>query len=219
MPNMDAPDSTLKIFFPPNFEEDPRLVFASKLKRHSGPGNSVLEYPVGPAKQPDGPPTPVKISLGWGHWLAKDGKKVLHFRVEYTYPLGTADCPNMAIGYYKSTDTAGGITKRHPEPKPHDHPAKKGGFEGSEWEEDKDPAGKNVADRITGSGGGDKGFMDARRVRYLPTDLPLSRDAKFMVEVRDCHDDLVDCLTWELHVSIDKDGKVLTQQATPPGAC
>src|ERR1700680_2538227 len=110
MPKMDASDSTLRFFGPHAFHEEPQLVFASKLERHAGPGKSVLEYPVGPPKEEGGPRTPVHIPLGGALINHGNGVKEIKFRVEYTYPAGTADCPNKAIGYYKANDTGGGNT-------------------------------------------------------------------------------------------------------------
>ncbi len=222
MPETDAPDSTLRFFGPDAFQQEPPLVFSSRLERHAGPGSSVLTYPVGPPKEKDGPRTPSRIKLGWNERdrpVEKGGGKDIHFFIEYTYPAGTDECANTAIGYYKSTDTGGGNTERHPPAKPHEHPATKGGFEGSEWDKDERPGGTNVADMTTGSGGGDKGFIDGPGVGYAAADLPVSRDVRYMIEVRDCHDNVVDCLSWEMHIRIDKDGNVTRREATDPTSC
>lgn len=193
------------------------VMYGSTLRRFDGDnaGLSKLKYPIDVAHPTDdGKPGPGQAKLGAAD--KQHGNTKFHHRYfEILWPPGTPDCANTAKQFVKSTVKATGqdpahgtstFTQEYPAGDPSANPPVPGGVDAPNWADDKNPAGKNAADQMTGRDNVDNGYLDGPGIPYAS--LPASYDAKFRIEVRDCNNVLKEWIEFEVHMAIDAQGKL-----------
>jgi hypothetical protein len=165
--------------------------------------------PVGPIIRPPPPQPPGRVLYGF----------------EVLYPVNAA-CPYKAIQYVKSTvkctvyNPARGdetITSEYPPADPTATPATPGGFAAGTYANDGPPGGPNVADRISSTDGTDNGFYDSPGLQFTGNQgqhPPATYDAAFLIVIIDCHNNVVDALSFEIHIAVDAAGKVVKNERT-----
>jgi hypothetical protein len=158
--------------------------------------------------------------------LIKPGAVVHGF--EILFPAGGA-CPVKAVQYVKSTvkvtspDPDHGdvtVTIDYPAGDPAATPAVAGGFAGTNFANDGPPGGTNVAGRVSAPGGADNGYWDGPGLAQLgdatsPQHPPASYDAAFLIVLIDCNNNVVDAMTFEIHIAVDATPKVVRNDRTP----
>lgn len=193
---------------------DTRLVFASKIQRfpEDNDGRPQSKFGYGPQHN-------TEFTLGWAKFPEDDPRGPgAMFGTEIVFPKGPADCPYHAKQFYRDTFRTTKSETRTPPPDP--AKSDKGGFDSPEWKED-ESNGVNAADRPgnTGGSGDEKGYVDAPGILRAKRDRPYQKDAAYKVVLYDCHNNQVDCITWELHVTVAADGSITKAETTKAKSC
>ena len=137
---------------------------------------------------------------------------------EILYPAGPVDCPYKIKQYFQTTEIKHelkngvwiGVENEMPE----------GGFGSDKWQEDSNASGKHVSEMFPGSFAKEKTYIDNPGPVYKDKrELPYSYKSRFKIELRDCHNKLVDCIKFDLFIEIDEDGKVIKNEMTLPVPC
>jgi len=166
---------------------------------------SDLFYLIGPSRNgPRGPRTPARAILG-----PKDTPD----RISYTFEVlvdksKVVKCPYRTNGYIKSKIVKAGASIEL-KPPANTATGDKGGLESPKWPPDEAVGGVNVADLHSSSDAARTGYFDNPGLeRPRPNQAPAEYHGQFLVEVADCNEKKVECVTFSLDIEIDKDGKI-----------
>jgi len=200
--------------YSPDYNYECKCVSTRLLIQKRSSGVSLGEYKIG-----EDPNKPEHVPLGKNTVDAGGGETHVGHLFEILYPKGPTDCPNKIKQFVQATevknyDVNGDWTKAETK-----LPAD-GGYGSDKWKEDTNPAGVHVSDMFPGSFGQENTYIDNPGPVYKDKkELPYSYKAKFRIELRDCHDKLIDCMIFEVFIEIDGLGNVTKNESTSPAPC
>jgi hypothetical protein len=162
--------------------------------------------------------------LGWHKYKMEDpgGRgpgAVFFFEIVFPKndPKNDNACPTHAKQFVRTTTLTTKSEIRTPPPDPAKND--KGGFDSTDWREDDDATtGKSPVDD-TETRGDEKGYTDSPGITKAVRYRPQQKDSAYKVVLYDCHDKILDCITWEQHLVIAADGTITKAEVTKAKSC